>query len=103
MAIHHARECNTTTTETREMTRNRFTLQRFCLAIAIAFIGVIAIYVDTAAAQTTTGSIRGAVRSTDGGPVTDATIIARAITTGMTRNAATNSDIGRAHHRTPVT
>lgn len=43
-------------------------------------------------AQTTTGSMRGAVRGAEGNPVTDATIIARSVNTGMLRSAATNSD-----------
>jgi len=47
---------------------------------------------STAAAQTTTGSIRGAVRGTEGNPVTDATIFARSVTAGTERSATTNSD-----------
>ena len=43
-------------------------------------------------AQTTTGSMRGAVRGAEGNPVTDATIIARSVNSGMIRSAATNSD-----------
>src|SRR5688500_10907695 len=73
------------------MKTDKFEIHRFIGALAFALLTLVSGAVS-AAAQTTTGSIRGAVRSTDGGPVTDATIIARAITTGMTRNAATNSD-----------
>lgn len=47
---------------------------------------------STADAQTTTGSIRGAVRGTEGNPVTDATIFARSVTAGTERSTVTNSD-----------
>src|SRR5688572_12894031 len=73
------------------MKTDKFEIHRFIGALAFALLTLVSGAVS-AAAQTTTGSIRGAVRATDGAPVTDATIIARAITTGMTRNAATNSD-----------
>ncbi|HVF40339.1 MAG TPA: TonB-dependent receptor [Gemmatimonadaceae bacterium] len=60
----------------------------FALVAAVTF----ATPWSTAVAQTTTGSIRGAVRSTDGNPVTDATVIARSISAGTVRNAVTNND-----------
>ena len=74
------------------MTTNLINSRRLKRAFAAVMVGIAFLAGVPAAAQTTTGSIRGAIRSTDGSPVTDATVIARSVTSGTLRNAVTNSD-----------
>jgi hypothetical protein len=74
------------------MTTNLISSRQLHRAFAMVFAGIAFLVVGPAAAQTTTGSIRGAIRSSEGTPVTDATVVARSVTSGMLRTAVTNSD-----------
>ncbi|MEO8192339.1 MAG: TonB-dependent receptor [Gemmatimonadales bacterium] len=74
------------------MIKNRLDLQRSFPAAALMVMTLVCVTSGSLSAQTTTGSIRGAVHATDGRPVTDATIIARSLSAGSLRNAGTNSD-----------
>lgn len=58
----------------------------FCALAAVAFLPA-----ARASAQTSTGSIRGYVRGTDGQPIPDATVSAVDSSTTFTRNAITNA------------
>lgn len=58
----------------------------FCALAACAFLPA-----ARASAQTSTGSIRGYVRGTDGQPVPDATVTAVDSSTSITRNAISNA------------
>ena len=68
-----------------------FTLHRFCRAIVLAFIGSVALVASSAAAQTTTGTIRGAV-SSGGAPVGSVQIQLRNPATGVQRGTMTRDD-----------
>ena len=73
------------------MKSSRISVTRLLLTVLFLFGAVIASSNDIQA-QTTTGSLRGAIRGSEGNPVTDATIIARSVNSGMLRSAVTNSD-----------
>jgi hypothetical protein len=74
------------------MTTNLISSRRLYRAIAMIVAGVAFLVGAPAGAQTTTGSIRGAIRSTEGTPVTDATVLARSVSSGMVRSAVTNNE-----------
>ncbi|MGE5141861.1 MAG: carboxypeptidase regulatory-like domain-containing protein, partial [Acidobacteriota bacterium] len=58
----------------------------------LAIGGLLLLATDRAAAQTTTGTIRGYVRDSSGAPLAAADIQARNIGTGVVRTATTNAD-----------
>jgi hypothetical protein len=68
--------------------RNRAARALICCALAAAAIFTAA----RADAQTSTGSIRGYVRGTDGQPVPEATVTATDSSVGITRSATTNAN-----------
>ncbi len=73
------------------MKMDTFNLHRFRQAFALAAFGVFAMFAGDAAAQTTTGTIRGTVTS-GGAPVADAQIQLRNPASGIQRGTTTRSD-----------
>lgn len=69
-------------------------LRWLCAALTIG--GVLLLATDRAAAQTTTGMIRGYVRDNLGNGISGADISARNPETGLTRTATTNTDGGHS-------
>ena len=59
---------------------------------ALAIGGLLLLAADRAAAQTTTGTIRGYVKDSSGAPLAAAEVQAKNVGTGITRTATTNSD-----------
>ena len=76
------------------MTTNRFDFPRCFLARMLSGLGLLTVLAGTASAQTSTGTIRGAVTSPDGQPVADAQILARNPATGVQRTTVSRDDGG---------
>ena len=73
------------------MKTDTFNLHRFWRAIALVFIGALALMSSAAAAQTTTGTVRGTVTS-GGAAVANAQIQVRNPATGISRGTTTRED-----------
>ena len=73
------------------MKTDMFSLHRFIRAVTLGFIGAIALLSSAAAAQTTTGTIRGTVTS-GGSAVSSAQIQLRNPATGISRGTTTRED-----------
>ena len=69
--------------------RKKFGFNHFSRAIAF-LIALVSFAAPSVFAQTTTGTIRGTVTGSNGAPIPSAQIVARNVTTGVTRNALSN-------------
>jgi len=73
------------------MIREKFSWNRFTRAFALTFLSLAAFIGTTAAAQTTTASVRGYVTETSGAAVGDAQVVATLVATNQVRRATTNA------------
>lgn len=73
------------------MNTDMFTLQRTRRLLALALVGLIAMFGGAAYAQTTTASIRGYVTESGGGVVSDAQVVATLKSTNQVRRTTTNA------------
>ncbi|MEJ7759560.1 MAG: carboxypeptidase regulatory-like domain-containing protein [Gemmatimonadaceae bacterium] len=73
------------------MFRDRLRLQRFSRTVALAVLGMLALTATSAAAQNTTGTIRGVI-SSGGSVISDAQIQVRDPATGVQRGAISRAD-----------
>jgi hypothetical protein len=71
------------------MNRSKINLQRFCRGVAVA-LALVCVAAGNLFAQNSTGTIRGTVTGDGGAPIGSAQIVARNVSSGVTRNALSN-------------
>ena len=71
------------------MNRSKINLQRFCRGVAVA-LALVCVAGGNLLAQNSTGTIRGTVTGDGGAPIGSAQIVARNLSSGVTRNALSN-------------
>ena len=74
------------------MNRSKINFHRFCRGVAVA-LALVCIAGGNLFAQNSTGTIRGTVTGEGGAPIGSAQIVARNVSSGVTRNAQSN-DVG---------
>src|SRR3977135_1429486 len=71
------------------MNSSKINFQRFCRGVAVA-LALVCMVGGNLLAQNSTGTIRGTVTGEGGAPIGSAQIVARNVSSGVTRNAQSN-------------